>query len=89
MKKTFYYLTLRQFINHLAWLAKGRKIPLPHLYKLKVIRECQDKINAEILVETGTYLGETVNALKSQFAKIFSIELDHELCPFEIFKEPI
>ena len=31
------------------------------------------------LIETGTYYGEMVAALKNDFARIYSVECDHEL----------
>lgn len=34
---------------------------------------------APVLVETGTYLGDMVEASRREFKRVFSIELDHEL----------
>ena len=43
------------------------------------IQEYQDKYQYKILVETGTYLGDMVEAQKKRFRKIYSIELGIDL----------
>jgi hypothetical protein len=42
--------------------------------KQKVVREYGEKFGLRILVETGTYYGEMVAAMKSRFDRIYSIE---------------
>lgn len=59
----------------LEWERNGKQSPPPHILKQKVILEYQKKYGLEILIETGTYLGEMVEAQKNNFKKIFSIEL--------------
>ena len=54
---------------------RGKAGGAPHLQKQAVISEFREKFGLKILVETGTYLGEMVNAKKHEFAKIYSIEL--------------
>jgi len=63
----------------LKWEKNGKPSPPPHIVKQKAIREYQNKYGLEILVETGTYLGEMVEAQKNNFKKIFSIELSKKL----------
>jgi hypothetical protein len=43
------------------------------------IKEYGKKYSIQILVETGTYFGEMVEAQRANFQKIFSIELSKEL----------
>jgi hypothetical protein len=62
-----------------AWYDKGCPVPPPHIVKKMTIRAYQKKFKAEILVETGTFTGEMVEAQKKIFRKIFSIELGTEL----------
>jgi hypothetical protein len=73
----------KPIINHeeqfLEWEKNGKPSPPPHIVKQKAIREYQNKYGLEILVETGTYLGEMVEAQKNNFKKIFSIELSKKL----------
>lgn len=47
--------------------------------KHEILKTFQERFDLRTLVETGTYLGETVHALKNSFQKIYSIELDHDL----------
>jgi hypothetical protein len=46
----------------------------PHLLKQKVVREYGEKFALNTLVETGTYYGEMVAAMKGHFRRIYSIE---------------
>lgn len=70
-------------INHeeqLAdWERNGRPLPPPHIVKQTAILEFQKKFALEILVETGTYLGDMVEAQRDHFKKIYSIELSDRL----------
>lgn len=67
------------------WLRKGRSLPPPHRVKQDVLREYAQRYNLRILVETGTFYGDMVQAMKRVFAYIYSIELNHEL--YEMAKE--
>jgi hypothetical protein len=62
-----------------AWLAAGRPIPAPSVVKHMVIREYAERYGLGTLVETGTYLGSTVKAVRDNFHWIYSIELDDTL----------
>jgi len=57
------------------WEKKGRPAPPPHIVKQMTIKEYSQKYNTGILVETGTYLGEMVEAQLANFSRIISIEL--------------
>jgi molybdopterin converting factor small subunit len=61
------------------WKRKGGAYPVPHLIKQEVIKEYARKYSLDTLIETGTYLGTMINAMKDEFAEIISIELDDEL----------
>jgi len=61
------------------WYENGQPAPPPHSYKISVIKEYAAKFKSEILIETGTYLGETIEACKRNFKKLISIELDQRL----------
>lgn len=62
-----------------SWKNAGRPAPPPHEIKQTIIEEYQKKSNYKILVETGTYLGDMVEAEKDNFQKIYSIELGEKL----------
>jgi hypothetical protein len=62
-----------------AWEKQGRPSPPPHIVKEELIRDYAKSFNTTILIETGTYLGDMVHAMKKSFSKIISFELDHQL----------
>jgi hypothetical protein len=61
------------------WKIEGCPSPPPHAVKQITIGEYQRKYGYSTLVETGTYMGEMVEAQKARFKKIFSIELGADL----------
>jgi hypothetical protein len=61
------------------WQAAGCPSPPPHIVKQLLIDEFRKKNSIATLVETGTYLGDMIEAQKKRFAKIISIELSVEL----------
>lgn len=52
-----------------------QKIPPPPQYKQHIVREYARMYGLHTLIETGTYLGEMVEAVKEDFSRIISIEL--------------
>jgi len=61
------------------WKRKGCPVPPPHQVKQMVIEEYQKQYGCSVLVETGTYLGDMVEAQENNFKRIISIELDQHL----------
>lgn len=57
------------------WRANGEGDPVPHLIKQQVIAEYAKKHGTATLVETGTYLGHMIAAMRENFKRIISIEL--------------
>ncbi|MDO8623956.1 MAG: hypothetical protein Q7R54_01245 [bacterium] len=70
------YLEKKQFAK---WRRSGCPIPPPHVVKQYAIAEYQKTYGCQILVETGTYRGDMVEAQKKRFKKIISIELGVDL----------
>jgi hypothetical protein len=62
-----------------AWLAAGRPLPVPSSVKHAILREHADRYGLDTLVETGTFRGGTIEALRDRFRRIYSIELDDAL----------
>ena len=62
-----------------AWIKIGSPVPPPHEVKQMTIAEFQGKYGHSILVETGTYMGDMVEAQKRIFDRVYSIELGQEL----------
>ena len=63
----------------LRWIIAGRPVPPPHLVKQRIIREYGRKFHLPVLIETGTYRGDMIEAVKGDFERIYSIELGLEL----------
>jgi hypothetical protein len=61
------------------WERNGCPVPPPHVVKQRIIKEYQQRHNYSTFIETGTYLGDMVEAQKSSFKKLISIELSNEL----------
>ena len=61
------------------WENNGCPVPPPHVAKQITIAAYQQKYEYHTLIETGTYLGDMVEAQKTNFKKIFSIELGVDL----------
>jgi len=61
------------------WELKGRPAPPPHIIKQRTIAEYQSKYGNRVMVETGTFLGDMVEAQKNVFSTIYSIELSSKL----------
>lgn len=73
------YKRQRQIREVKAWQKEGCYVPPPHLVKQLTIKQYQQKYNCGTLVETGTFEGAMVEAQKTKFKKIISIELAPQL----------
>jgi hypothetical protein len=61
-----------------SWEKGGRCGP-PHIIKQQMILDFAKAFHTDTLIETGTYLGDMIYAMKDQFKDIYSIELSEEL----------
>ena len=61
------------------WEKNGRPSPPPHIVKQMAIEEYRKRYNIGTLIETGTFLGDMVEAQRDQFETIYSIELSEKL----------
>jgi hypothetical protein len=71
--------TLRHLRHIVDWNLRGKPAPPPHVVKQRTIKGYQKRFGLNVFVETGTYLGEMIDALKSSFRELYSIELSEEL----------
>jgi len=72
----------RRYLRYKAlkdWIKKGRQLPPPHALKQIVIENYKKHFGVSVLVESGTYYGDMVEAERMQFDKIISIELSEDL----------
>ncbi len=65
--------------RYAAWLRAGKQTPPPHMVKQMAVREYAQKHDLHVFVETGTWLGHMVNAVKGLFDEIYSIEIVEKL----------
>jgi hypothetical protein len=61
------------------WESQGKPAPTPHIIKENAILEYASKFHRRVLIETGTYKGDMVQAMKKYFDRIVSFELDVQL----------
>lgn len=72
------YLSYKDKKQYNRWLKSGKPLPPVHAVKQQRIEKFKKKYSINILVETGTYLGDMIWAQRKNFNKIYSIELSHE-----------
>jgi len=68
--------SLGHYPDYWYWILRGRPKRVPHLLKQKVVADYGRRFGLRTLVETGTYYGEMVGAMRRHFDQIYSIELD-------------
>ncbi len=73
------YKALGHYPDYWYWILRGKPVRSPHLLKQKTVREYGERYALRSLVETGTYYGEMVAAMKRNFDRIISIEFVPEL----------
>lgn len=80
-KTSLYYLwrnwmvKRKQLKKLVEWERNGKPGPPPHIVKQRILQDYSQKFGLKVLVETGTFEGDMVEAMKNLFDKIYSIEL--------------
>jgi hypothetical protein len=71
------YKTIAFRGEYFWWRLRGSPPPkVPHIVKQRALADFAKRFNLQVMVETGTNLGNMVNAQKHRFREIYSIELD-------------
>jgi hypothetical protein len=73
------YKSLSHYPDYWYWKLRPHPARSPHLLKQRTVVEYARKFGLHILVETGTYYGEMVAAVKNHFDRVFSVEYDPAL----------
>jgi hypothetical protein len=73
---------LGHYPDYFWWVLRGKPVRSPHLLKQMTVAEYGRRYHLRCLVETGTYYGEMVAALRKQFDRVYSIELDPKLAEY-------
>jgi hypothetical protein len=66
---------LRDRRDWAAW-QRAPQVPPPHVVKVRALLEHARRFGTRVLVETGTFEGETPRKCRAVFDRIFTIELD-------------
>jgi hypothetical protein len=61
------------------WKLRGSPVPPPHYVKQRALRKAAAQYHLKRLIETGTFLGDMLAAMRNDFANLTSIELSDEL----------
>lgn len=70
---------LKQIAANIVWKLQGEPIPQPHAVKEYFLKRILLKTGIRTLVETGTYKGDMIVAMRPYCQKINSIELNQKL----------
>jgi hypothetical protein len=73
LKKIIYFLVHQYRI--FIWDKKGNPVPPPHAIKQQTILSFNKNKQHKYFVETGTYLGDMLEALQYDFEQLYSCEL--------------
>lgn len=60
------------------WKKNKMPSPPPHAIKQKIINHYRTKLKHNILIETGTHYGATIDSQRKNFEQIYSIELSEK-----------
>ena len=60
----------------LQWRLTGRPIPPPPTVKASIVKAYQHRFGPRVFVETGTFAGGMIDAVRDRFERITSLELD-------------
>lgn len=57
------------------WNSAGKPVPPPHVVKQDAIKSYGSKYNVKTFIETGTFLGDMLEAVQNNFDTLYSIEI--------------
>jgi hypothetical protein len=61
------------------WEKTGRRPPSPEVIKQRIVLNYASSFKIDTLIETGTFVGDMVHAMKDHFQTIVSVELSEDL----------
>lgn len=74
-----FYRALREKRALRQWQKSDQSTNPPHVVKQNTLKEYGARFHLPVLVETGTFMGHMVQAMRASFSQIYSIELDEAL----------
>lgn len=82
IKNTFLYDVIngiRDVRSAREWEKTCKQGPPPNIVKQRIVKEYAGKFGIRVFIESGTYLGSMVEAVKKTFRRIYSIEINEQL----------
>jgi hypothetical protein len=73
LKESYQQKIYKETIN--KWLSEGMPAPPPHIVKVNTVASYAKTGKYKVLVETGTFMGDMIEAQQNNFEQIYSIEL--------------
>ena len=77
LRDLYLYEILKQ--KQSCWESKGKPLPAPPEVKQQIVLSYGKKYKGKIFIETGTFFGDMVEAVRYSFKQIYSIELGTKL----------
>lgn len=77
--RTVVPISVRARLRIAQWQLQGSPVPPPHYVKQRALRSAANDYGLKRLVETGTFLGDMLAAMREDFDNLTSIELSDEL----------
>ena len=74
-----WYRAVQSELSYITWNVGGKNGSTPHKVKELEVVSVAKKYNLKTLVETGTYLGDMIAAVKNDFTAVYSIEINEVL----------
>ncbi len=65
----------KSIITYPFWILSGKPVPDNLVYKKKRVRSVGTLYSCDTFIETGTFYGQMINAMKDYFHKVLSVEL--------------
>lgn len=75
----FFLNRIKKLWDLTLWWIKGRTNNAPKLVKEKIVKQYARRYAINIFIESGTYRGDMVRAIRDDFSKVYSIELSPTL----------
>ena len=70
-----YLKKIKDYFIYYLWIIKGGKIPVNSIFKRKRILSLANKFKCQTFIESGTFNGYTVEAVKKRFQIVMSVEI--------------
>jgi len=67
------------YLLYIVWILSRKHTIVPHCVKAERVSQIQNVFQYDTFIETGTYMGDMINAQKKNFLFLHTIEFSHRL----------